>query len=136
MILFSICFYLFVDIGFFFELGVSLPDSSQAESDDNKDSLVPETVTETETDKQGISLPRFGLRVFSWFSLVSFINTFVFAASVPPPEKKIEKPLERKKPTKPAKLLVDLADKETCSDKQRYEFITKSWFLCRDIYYI
>ncbi|CAN7096084.1 unnamed protein product [Brassica rapa subsp. narinosa] len=70
--------------------GVSLPDSSQAESDDNKDSLVPETVTETETDKQ-----------------------------VPPPEKKIEKPLERKKPTKPAKLLVDLADKETCSDKQR-----------------
>ncbi|XP_033135071.1 RNA-binding protein 28 isoform X1 [Brassica rapa] len=99
--------------------GVSLPDSSQAESDDNKDSLVPETVTETETDKQGISLPRFGLRVFSWFSLVSFINTFVFAASVPPPEKKIEKPLERKKPTKPAKLLVDLADKETCSDKQR-----------------
>ncbi|KAG5386856.1 hypothetical protein IGI04_038326 [Brassica rapa subsp. trilocularis] len=70
--------------------GVSLPDSSQAESDDKKDSLVPETVTETETDKQ-----------------------------VPPPEKKIEKPLERKKPTKPAKLLVDLADKETCSDKQR-----------------
>ncbi|KAH0865894.1 hypothetical protein HID58_083105 [Brassica napus] len=64
--------------------GVSLPDSSQAESDD-KDSLVPET--ETETDKQ-----------------------------VPPPEKKIEKPVERKKPTK---LLVDLADKETCSDKQR-----------------
>ncbi|CAH8309150.1 unnamed protein product [Eruca vesicaria subsp. sativa] len=35
---------------------------------------------------------------------------------VPPPEKKIEKPVERKKPTK---LLVDLADKETCSDKQR-----------------
>ncbi|CAN6906710.1 unnamed protein product [Brassica oleracea] len=66
--------------------GVSLPDSSQAESDD-KDSLVPETETETETDKQ-----------------------------VPPPEKKIEKPVERKKPTK---LLVDLADKETCSDKQR-----------------
>ena len=49
------------------------------------------------------------------FCLVS--NTFVFAASVPPPEKKIEKPVERKKPTK---LLVDLADKETCSDKQRY----------------
>ncbi|WZZ53889.1 hypothetical protein YC2023_053996 [Brassica napus] len=36
---------------------------------------------------------------------------------VPPPEEKIEKkPIERKKPTK---LHVDLADKETCSDKQR-----------------
>ncbi|KAL1208177.1 Serine/arginine-rich splicing factor SC35 [Cardamine amara subsp. amara] len=41
---------------------------------------------------------------------------------VPPPEKKIEspkkieKPIERKRPTK---LHVDLADKETCSDKQR-----------------
>ncbi|CAH8392055.1 unnamed protein product [Eruca vesicaria subsp. sativa] len=36
---------------------------------------------------------------------------------VPPPEKKIErKSIERKKPTK---LHVDLADKETCSDKQR-----------------
>ncbi|ESQ29146.1 hypothetical protein EUTSA_v10023293mg [Eutrema salsugineum] len=35
---------------------------------------------------------------------------------VPPPVKKIEKPIERKRPTK---LLVDLADKETCSDKQR-----------------
>ncbi|CAN6839857.1 unnamed protein product [Brassica oleracea] len=51
-----------------------------------------------ETDTQGISLPR-------------------FVASVPPPEEKIEKkPIERKKPTK---LHVDLADKETCSDKQR-----------------
>ncbi|CAF2276029.1 unnamed protein product [Brassica napus] len=60
---------------------ISLPDNTQAESD-NKDSLIPET------DKQ-----------------------------VPPPEKKIEKkPIERKKPTK---LHVDLADKETCSDKQR-----------------
>ncbi|KAJ4890869.1 RNA-binding (RRM/RBD/RNP motifs) family protein [Raphanus sativus] len=70
--------------------GISLPDSSQAESDD-KDTLIPET----ETDKQ-VPPP--------------------VPASVPPPEKKIEKPVERKKPTK---LLVDLADKETCSDKQR-----------------
>lgn len=52
-------------------------------------------------------------------------------ASVPPPEKKIEKPVERKKPTK---LLVDLADKETCSDKQRYEFMLTSCFLFRDIW--
>lgn len=52
-----------------------------------------------------------------WFS---FIIKFVFA-SVPPPEKKIEKPIERKRPTK---LHVDLADKETCSDKQRYDFMT------------
>ncbi|CAG7906850.1 unnamed protein product [Brassica rapa] len=60
---------------------ISLPDNTQAESD-NKDSLIPET------DKQ-----------------------------VPPPEKNIEKkPIQRKKPTK---LHVDLADKETCSDKQR-----------------
>lgn len=75
-----------------FELGISLPDSSQAESG-HKDTLIPET--ETETDKQ-VPPP--------------------VPASVPPPEKKIEKPVERKKPTK---LLVDLADKETCSDKQR-----------------
>lgn len=34
-----------------FELGISLPDSSQAESG-HKDTLIPET--ETETDKQGI----------------------------------------------------------------------------------
>ncbi|CAN8283795.1 unnamed protein product [Cochlearia groenlandica] len=35
---------------------------------------------------------------------------------VPPPVKKVEKPVVRKRPTK---LHVDLADKETCSDKQR-----------------
>lgn len=49
-----------------------------------------------------------------WFS---FIIKFLSAA-VPPPEKKIEKPIERKRPTK---LHVDLEDKETCSDKQRYD---------------
>lgn len=63
-----------------------------------------------------------------WFSL---INISVFA-SVPTPEKIIEKkPIERKKPTK---LHVDLADKETCSDKQRYESIITCWFLYRYIY--
>lgn len=36
-----------------FELGISLPDSSQAESG-HKDTLIPETETATETDKQGI----------------------------------------------------------------------------------
>nr|VDD12457.1 unnamed protein product [Brassica oleracea] len=83
----------------------SLPDSTQAESD-NKDSLIPET------DKQGISLPRF----VSCFGPFARFNISVLA-SVPPPEEKIEKkPIERKKPTK---LHVDLADKETCSDKQR-----------------
>ncbi|KAH0929570.1 hypothetical protein HID58_015297 [Brassica napus] len=77
----SIIQFIDIHVASYFSLGISLPDNTQAESD-NKDSLIPET------DKQ-----------------------------VPPPEKKIEKkPIERKKPTK---LHVDLADKETCSDKQR-----------------
>uniref|UniRef100_A0A1J3GHU7 RNA-binding protein 28 n=1 Tax=Noccaea caerulescens TaxID=107243 RepID=A0A1J3GHU7_NOCCA len=71
--------------------GNSLPDNSQAETD--KGNLIAET---------GEQVP-----------------------PPPPPEKnvektidrkKVEKPIERKKPTK---LHVDLADKETCSDKQR-----------------
>ncbi|KAJ0239213.1 hypothetical protein HA466_0237050 [Hirschfeldia incana] len=90
--------------------GTSLPDSSQAESDD-KESLIPET--ETETDKQVPPLPEKKIEK----PIERKKPTKLFVASVPPPpEKKIEKPVERKKP---AKLLVDLADKETCSDKQR-----------------
>ncbi|KFK32898.1 hypothetical protein AALP_AA6G302400 [Arabis alpina] len=68
--------------------GISLPDKSQAETD--KGSLIPET------DK-GSLIPE-------------------TVKQVPPPEKKVEKRVERKKPTK---LHVDLVDKETCSDKQR-----------------
>ncbi|CAH2061602.1 unnamed protein product [Thlaspi arvense] len=79
--------------------GISAPDTSQTESD--KGGLVPEADQEVPPPEKKVEKK---------------IEKKVEKPIEKKIEKKVEKPIERKKPTK---LHVDLADKDTCSDKQR-----------------
>ncbi|CAA7028282.1 unnamed protein product [Microthlaspi erraticum] len=89
--------------------GVALPDNSQAESD--KGSLIPETDKQVPPPEKKVEKPIERKQV----EKPKNIEKPIERKQVEKP-KNVEKPIERKNPTK---LHIDLADKETCSDKQR-----------------
>jgi nucleolar protein 4 len=116
--------------------GISVPDNSQGQSD--KDTSIPETdekvsppekklekpverkKVEKPIERKQVEKPVERKKAEKPIELKQVEKPFERKQVEKPVERKqVEKPIERKRPTK---LHVDLPDKETCSDKQRYDF--------------